>query len=326
MRVGSLVFSVEQGLGRLAKSFFEAGILTDVLVVRHGRRPEQEHWFPGQPRLNNVRDWKTIKEFVSGLDVFLALETPFEYRIYPYCREKGIKTACMTMYECAPREPPERPDAYLCPSLLDLDFFPGGTFIPVPVDVPWKLRERVTLFTHNGGNGGLRGRNGTAELLAALPYVKSPARFILRTQGHWGAPIRDERVTLHSGTVPYEQLWEEGDVFLWPHKFDGLSLPLNEARASGMLVMAPDRHPDNTWLPPEPLIPVAGYKRACVSPRCLEFDEAIIDPKAIAARIDEFYGTDISEYSRAGKAWAEENSWANLKPRYSNFLEELADG
>ena len=87
-----------------------------------------------------------------------------------------------------------------------------------------------------------------------------------------------------------------------------------------MLVMATDRFPINAWLPTEPLVKPSGYQKARVATRCREFDEAIIDPKDIASKIDEWYGRDISEYSRQGRQWAEENSWDALKPKYLEVL------
>jgi hypothetical protein len=324
LRVGSLVFDTSQGLGVLGKAFFDHGVLSDVLVVEHGRRESNRDWYPGAPRLASLRNPVAAYEFARDLDVMLFLETAFVWPLIPFCREHGVKTVLLVNHECMPRQLPYQPDFFLCPSPLDQRYFPErSVYLPVPVEVPWKLRTRAEVFVHNAGHGGLRGRNGTAELLAALPHVKSPARFVVRSQDRrWAAS--DPRLEVRFGTAPYESLWEEGDCLVWPHKFDGLSLPLNEARAAGMLVMSTDRFPDNEWLPREPLIPVAGYARACVSPRCLEFDEARIDPRAIAAKIDDFYGRDITEYSLAGRRWAEENSWGVLGPKYRATLEGLS--
>ena len=152
-------------------------------------------------------------------------------------------------------------------------------------------------------------------------------------------------------------------MFVFPEKFNGLSLPLQEARAAGMLVLATDRFPMNTWLPREmkagcvrcgsqslrlgdigegercfcnscnhmmkaehlgsktsTLIPVESYNRTCVSPRCLEFDEAVLFPRKIAERIDSLYGKDISAYSESGREWAKTMSWEVLGPRYKEEL------
>jgi hypothetical protein len=115
-------------------------------------------------------------------------------------------------------------------------------------------------------------------------------------------------------------MFSEGDVFVFPETFNGLSLPLQEAYASGMLVMASHRFPSNTWLPTDPLIPVSHYVKDQVA---VPIEKAVIDPKEIAHCIDTWYGRNIEEFSLKGKQWAEENSWEALKPQYVTALEEV---
>lgn len=325
MRVGTLCYSTNQGLGVLAKSFFDNGIVTDALVVLHGKRPDNYDWFPNQPRLGNVNDFKTITDWIksSNIDLMLFFETPFNWSIINWCRHNGVKTVMMPMYECMPKELPYVPDFFICPSQLDHQYYPDNSvYVPVPVEnVLWKMREKAEVFVHNAGHGGLRGRNGTAELLAAMEYVQSPIKLIIRSQDPLPNFKIDRRVNVRLGTCPYPELWDEGDVFVFPEKFNGLSLPLQEARASGMLVMATNRFPMHLWLPNEPLIPVKHYQTASVSVRCNNFDEAVIDPRAIAEKIDTFYGRSVEDYSLSGQIWAKENSWEILKPIYQNILE-----
>lgn len=339
MRVGSVVYATEQGLGVLAKSFFDAGVLTDVLVVRHGRHRTHDEWYPGAPQVADVRNphcREKMADFCSSMDAMLFFETPFNWDLIPHCRLRSVKTILMPMYECMPENLPFVPDAYLNPSLLDQKYYPQGTHIPVPVSVPWRQRERVEVFVHNAGHGGLKGRNGTRELVEAMRYTKSPAKLILREQKHSNWPPYSElfgKVDYRPGTFPHEKLFEEGDAFVFPEKFNGLSLPLQEARASGMLVMCLDRFPMNEWLPnnTEPdsanvLIPLAGTNRNRIGPPYNEFDEAVADPRAIAAKIDEWYGRDVREYSLSGQQWAKDNSWDALRPRYVEFIERVVRG
>lgn len=187
--------------------------------------------------------------------------------------------------------------------------------ITIPVTATWRLREKAHVFVHNAGNGGLGGRNGTKELLEAMKYVISPLRLIVRSQ----VPIqqyRDSRIEYRIGT--FDDIWSEGDVAVFPEKFNGLSLPMQEAYASGMLVMGGARFPMTEWLPNEPLIPVASYKKERLA---VEFDSAQYDPKQIAETIDSWYGKDIISFSLKGKEWGEENSWKNLKPIYEKLLD-----
>ena len=335
LKVGSIVYATYQGLGVLAKSFYDNGVVTKVTVLEHRSRETHWNWYPDSPNITNINQIyqkRQIKEFCRSCDVMLFFETPFDWELIKYCQAIGVKTFLMTMYECTPAKLPACPDYYICPSLLDIKYFPkeNSIFIPVPVDMPWKLRTKAEVFVHNAGHGGLKGRNGTAELIEALKYVKSPAKFIIRSQDRNPSLLETMvnnlpdycKLTVDTGSVPFEELYSEGDVFVFPEKFNGLSLPLQEAHASGMLVMATNRFPMSSWLPNEPLIPSSGSRRESVSSRCMVFDEAIIDPVDIAETIDSWYGRDISHYSQAGKQWAKDNSWERLKPIYMEYLSQ----
>lgn len=334
MRVGSIVFATDQGLGILAKSFYDHGVVTDAVVIRHGTHETHKDWYPGAMILGDIRSRNGIAEmerFCKSVDVMLFFETPFHWPLIDYCRQHGIKTVLMPMYECFPTSGwQHKPDLYLCPSHLDYEVFKDkgdAVHIPVPVEYPWKLRTRAEVFVHNAGHGGLRGRNGTSELLEAARLVTCPAKFIVRMQvphGFSRIPTPSGGyVEMRHGTASYDQLFAEGDVFIFPEKFNGLSLPLQEARASGMLVVCGDRFPMNQWLPREPLIPVAGTNKNRIGPAYLEFDEAVFSPKTIAAKIDEWYDKDITGYSESGREWAAANSWDVLGPQYRKTLGEL---
>lgn len=323
MKIGSLVFTTDQGLSYLAKDFYDNGVITDVMVIRHGRRKEHSDWYPGAPVIGNMKSqYADMMRFVESMDVMLYFETPFVWdllRLRP--------SALMVMHECMPDPLTVQPTAIFCPSLLDLQCYKGGstpaTFIPVPVNVPWKQRHRARVFVHNAGNGGLNGRNGTKEFVEAIKLVRSPAQFVLRMQEHQNiGNLSSLGVRVIQGTQPSESLYD-GDVFVFPEKFNGLSLPLQEAYASGMLVMATDRFPNDTYLPIAPLLPTSGSKRARVAGRCREFDEAIISPKTIAELIDLWYDMDISEFNELGREWAKTMSWVQLRPRYMEELRRL---
>lgn len=305
MQIGSIVLATSQGLGYLAKSFYDNGIINKVYVKPHTSRENHYDWYPD--RVSEIDE-------LLDCDVLIFFETPFDWKIIPRARDKGIKTVLMVMYECTTYPLPYQPDLILCPSKLDLEYYKEGREVVVPVDIEWKLREKALVFVHNAGNGGLGGRNGTKELLEAMQYVKSPIKLIVRTQ----VPIReyeDPRIEYKVGT--FDNIWSEGDVFIFPEKFNGLSLPLQEAFASGMAVMCGDRFPMNTWLPKEMLIPVSGYKKERIA---VEFDSAIIRPEDIAQKIDEVYNKDITHLSLLGKQFNEKNSWKNLKEEYLKVM------
>lgn len=320
MRVGTLAYATEQGLGYLAKSFVDAGVVTDVLVVVHGKRPTFP-WYPGSPHLHDVRDAAAIVKFCSGLDAMLYFETCFNYVAMRALMSRGVRTVLMPMHECTPKDHPV-PDAYVAPSLLEADLY-DCPLVPVPVEEPWKERGVVKTFVHNAGHGGLKGRNGTDVVLEAVRHLRKPTRLIVRSQDElpWFRNYRvgDVHVTCEVGSVARTDLYSVGEAFVFPEKFNGLSLPLQEAYASGMLVIAADRRPINAWLPREPLVPCTTY-RDSVGPRFHEYDRADMDPRELAAAMDRWNGADVSEFSARGRAWAQENSWEKLKPKYLEVL------
>lgn len=364
MRVGTVCYATDQGLGYLAKMYYDAGLVTHPVVVHHGRRPTHLNWYPDCLQwtdLKSGRQTKSVRDQLETMDLVLFFETPFDWSLVQFCKDRGVKTVLMPMYECMPRDLPAVPDVILCPSKLDFKYYvrscpddrdiepfakydsglAGAScyFTPVPADpaVKFRQRQRAEVFVHNAGHGGLMGRNGTAELMEALAKVKSPATVIVRSQERlrfgWnntdtpdgkfklrgGEVVMDNR----TGTFPREELYAEGDVFVFPDKFNGLSLPLQEAHAAGMVVMATNRFPANDWLPKAPLVPQAGARASRVSPRCNDFVEAVVRPEDVARQIDAWYGRDVSDLSLAGRLWAERNSWEKLKPRYVRLFEEV---
>lgn len=306
-KVGSIVLATEQGLGYLAKAFYDNGLIDVAYVKPHTSRTNHYEWYPD--RVSSVDE-------LLDCDTLIFFEEVFDWSIIPKARAKGIKTVLMVMYECTRNPLPYEPDVILCPSLLDLDYYKdkNAFFVPVPVAVKHAIRHVAKTFVHNAGNGGLGGRNGTKELIEAWKYVKSDARLIVRSQVPI-AKVNDPRIEIRVGT--FDDIWSEGDVFIFPEKFNGLSLPLQEAFASGMLVMCGDRFPMNTWLPKEPLIPVSGYKKEKIA---VEFDSAIFSPLSIARHVDEWYNKDIQKYSELGKEWGKKMSWKNLKKLYESHL------
>jgi hypothetical protein len=304
-KVGSIVLSTNQGLSYLAKDFFDNGIIDKVYVHPHTTRENHYDWYPD--RVKSPND-------LLDCDVLLFFETPFDFDLMKRAKDKGIKIVFMPMYECSNPKIVEMADVILNPSDLDQQFYPRGVRVTVPVNVKWKLRKKALIFVHNAGNGGLGGRNGTKELIEAFRHVKSPAQLVIRSQ----VPIQipdDERIGVRVGT--FDNIWEEGDVFVFPEKFNGLSLPLQEAFASGMAVMCGDRFPVNTWLPKDMLIPVSGYKKESLA---VSFDSAIIKPEEIAKCIDKLYNNNISEYSLLGKQFNKNNSWKKWKEKYIKLM------
>jgi hypothetical protein len=315
----------------LAKSFYDAGVVAEVIIYKHPKYTTHEEWYPPGTHISVERRFQGAKvdEFLKRIDVALFFETPFDWKFPEHCRERGIRTVCIPMYEWFPANPPHRFDKFICPSLLDVDYFPGSPFLTPPVDPStWKLRTKALRFLHNSGHIGHRNHKGTAEVIGAIHLLRPEVTLTIRSQSPerldklvkaCPTPTNHPGVTFEVGNLPISELYAGYDVLVAPEKFNGLSLPLQEGFAEGMAIMASDRYPANSWLPSAPLIAVDGYHPARLASNT-PFQEAEISPASVAAKINEWYGRDITEFSLAGRKWADEHSWEVMKDK---FLQEL---
>ena len=341
MRVGTVCYATSQGLGHLAKSFYDAGVITDVMIFRHPhgevRAPTHTNWYRPETIILTQRPFQgeQVERFLDDIDIMLFFETPFDWSFANRCHERGIKTAIMPMYEWFVEKPSHQFDLFLNPSLLDQEYFPSGVYIPVPVEdhIRWSLRKYAVNFLHNAGHIGSRNHKGTLEILQAMEFVEAPINLTIRCQDAAGmrrlmdlAPKAktDNRITVVDAEIDRSALFsDEFDVYLAPEKYNGLSLPLQEAFASGMPVMTTQRFPHTEWLPEEIMIPVQRKRMAQTMNGHLRFVESLVSPLAIARQIDNLYGRNIEHLSQKGREYREASRWEMLKHRYVEALESV---
>lgn len=336
-RIGQLTYATRQGLGTLGKMAHDNSLADETMIFRHGKYLQHLEWYPhGTIELvNRPFNGPVIDAWLDKVDWVLFWETPWDWTFPDYCRARGKRTALVSMYEWFPKKPAHRFDRLIAPSLLDRDLIEGSVYLPIPVQKrEWHQRHKARRFLHNAGHIGWHEHKGTRQILEAIQHLTRPVDITIRAQDseglrkmapcgylpqryvHDGAGI----VNILAGEFCDDLYPDHYDVFVMAEKYNGESLPLKEARASGMLVMTSDRYPMNTWLNPDYLIPVKGYTKSRVSGAYLEFDEAEVDPKDIAAKLDFVYDTDISEESLRGREWAEEMSWEKWLPQWRKVL------
>ena len=327
-RFGLVVRADEGGLASLSWDFYKHLEPTKTLVVL-SKMPGMPDRFPGavvcRQGLPNLAQ---IEEFLDGLDVIMTFEKPYNWNLFKRAKKKGIKTILVPNYEWTDENPPEEPDLYICPSKLDFDLVnqENKVYLPIPIDremFPFKLRKNADIFVFNNGHGGSLGRNGLKELLEAIAMVSSRIpRFIINSQVPVEGGILDSRVTFHCGNLIKEKLYSEGDVFLFPHKFDGLSLPIQEAMSSGMPIISTNLYPFNTYLPKELLFEPDGQTWAKMAEGKRTVEKAVLRPRNIAEKIEEWVGQDITKYSKEMNKLAEEWSWNNQKDNWIKIIEQ----
>lgn len=333
MNIGSIGYATHSGLGHLLRDFHRNGIVSHVLRIDHPHYANYPEWYCNTTPYSKGEE----DEFLAKIDRLLLFETAHDWNIARKAKEKRIPIILIPMYEYTPYPFPVQPELVLCPSLLDRDIYQDKhkhvLFLPLPVQQQWRPRRKAQVFVHNAGHGQHDFAKGTREVLEALSYVQSKLHLIVRCQSEDKAIVdlvqsylnrSFPHATLEAriGDCKEEDLYAEGDVFINAEQFNGCSLPLQEAFASGMLVMTTDRYPANTWLPKEPLIPTRDYYEYRIpGGSSLPFQRAKVNPYVIAKMMDLWYGETITYYSRQGKRWGEDHSWEVLGPQYRRLIE-----
>lgn len=333
-RIGLVARCDDSGLGIMSLDLFKNFIIEKTLVVTGSYENHYERYQEFENSEAIICEFGTpmieeINYFLKDLDLVIAIETPYNWNVFSKAKERGIKTILIPMYEWTQPndEIPAKPDLFLCPSSLDYDLMPNPKILlPTPINrklIPFRERTEAKTFIFNNGHGGWGGRNSLNEFFQALPFIKSDIKFKVRTQVPFEDAINDSRVEMETGDIPYEKLWEEGDIALHLHKFDGLSLPLNEAMSSGMPIISINQKPQNTFLPKELLIEPEATTRIKIY---RDIDFSILSPFKIAEMIDKVANMSsdkIKELSQRSNELAEKWSWDNLKPEYLKVFNEL---
>lgn len=335
MNVGTICYATPSGLGHLAKAFYDNEMINRIFVLAHPRYEDQSiKWYNKEHHFGHNGN-RSQEQFLKGLDAIIIFENVFNHwRLVGLAKEKGIKIIIIPMYEWTPNPLPVAPDLVICPSLLDVRYFSHlpHTFINIPVDrnnIKWKQRTKALTFVHNAGHGQVGLTKGTPEVIEAWNHIQSPAHLILR--GQTAEPrvkelldrVNNKNIEVIAGDQPYDTLFSSGDVYINAEQYNGLSLPLQEAYASGMPVITTKRFPIDTWLPNELLVEPARKTNHKVNQTT--FERCHIDPKDLAKKVDEIYNTDITKYSNMGKEWGDYYCWNNYKEIYQRVIEDTVN-
>ena len=344
-RISAIVRADCGGLGTLSRMFHDyLGFHRTLSISRH---PHEHYpqWFANSREVagSGISE-ADVRWLCDGADVVLSFETWYGHLVPRVARELGVRTALVPMYECCPPDSVELryTDLAICPTRLDLEVARHHTpgladarklRLSVPIDtrrIAFRRRRRARVFVHHMGHGGLAGRNGTAEVIAAWRHVRSDARLLLRHQAPLPLkPPDDDRITIEAAAPEnYWELWTaSGDVYLHPTRWDALSLPIHEALAAGMPVMttrfwphcdAPDGR--RGYLPASSQALAIPPERRARRRICREITSYEMTPQAIAAAVDRLFDADIEAASDDARSYAERHSWQRLGPRWRTTL------
>src|SRR2546421_3059033 len=146
MRLGSLVFATDNGLGNQTRILYDRLKPTKTMLLDisfHNKLPLHEEWYPNADiKTNGFPTKAEIDSFLEGLDVVFFCETPLNYYLIEKANQLGIATICQYNYEfCSWLDRPNlpRPTIFAGPTLWNKNKLAVGgiqmELLPVPLEM-----------------------------------------------------------------------------------------------------------------------------------------------------------------------------------------------
>lgn len=319
--VGLIAFANNGGLGIQTKRIYEMLKPMKVMIVDSTKFSMNKQlnldWYPkdsmvtdGFPRNCDINEW------LEGVTTVITVENPYNFYLLHACRERGIKTIIQTNYEFCENVYASHlpvPDLFLMPSYWKVDEMKERfgddkvIYLPPPID-PDEFEEVRELnfkkkgrprFLHIIGTLAAGDRNGTLDLLKAIPLTKKNYELVIHSQHPLPNEYRinDKRVTYRiENFEKNSDLYRNIDGLILPRRYGGLSLTTNEALMSGIPVMMTDISPNNEWLTKGWLVP--AKKTSEIKVRAI-ISVYSTDIELLAKRIDKWAVKPPSKYIAA---------------------------
>jgi hypothetical protein len=332
LKIGTIGYRTRTGLGYQVLSYTKHLPIEKVLVVDlsgYNGMPLTD-WYQGAQTVKGYPTPRDIERFLEGLDVVLLAETPLNYDLYTMAREGGVKTVCVHNYEFFDHFiHPEYalPDMLISPSMWHYDVIDAFArerrvkhrYIHHPVDrKEFPYRQRATRKPiHIAGKPATHDRNGTWDYLRAVPDGT-----VITQNEDFAHQLRKRypRSRILTNIEDPNTMYSFGDFLVFPRRYGGNCLPLNEALSTGMPVLMPDISPNNHLLPKEWLVPATVTDT--FSPRTV-VEVYSVDPHALRERIEWFKTCDIVAESQKANEIADTISWETLGPKFMEALESI---
>lgn len=312
------------------------------LTAESGRKSYPERFPKHAESFQMAADEPLIRKFLTGLDIVVCAETPYNNDLFRIAREMDVKSILTFNYEFLDYyDQPDlpMPDVLLAHSpwhfqkvLKDFKDKCEVVYLPVPVNRDVIARRKIKhakTFVHIAGQSLYQDRNGTKIFLEALKYIRTDLKVKIYTQHPLTLEDMTEAVKYKAEVIPvdidnYWDLYTKGDVLVMPRRYGGLCLPLNECMAAGMIPIMPAVEPQMEFLHDKMLTPVV--RRTAIAARSPEIYAYDVDPQTLAYHMDLLHELnhgaieDLSDYS---DAYAQVIAWETLKPVYMDFLEKI---
>lgn len=348
MTTGIIGYLSARGLGTMTHDLRVQLGITHQMVPPDTPWPYVESWATGGEFY--LDQWEVQREDLElwkdsfGIDTLISIETSYGDSTFRWAKELGMRTILIVMWEAfnPNMEAYRNVDLYVAPSFRAYQEIPfdNKIFLPYPVDTDlFQFKERcgygkTPLFVHNAGSGGMNGRKGTLETLQAFhdACAVQPLDLLVRSQVPLETIVPEfqqymaRRAFRVEGPVENrEDLYTEGDILVYPSRYDGHALVALEGMASGMPVITTNAAPMNEfWRPSQSDLLVSVEKTVkpagLMNPHCFSEIVSIADLSQkmlwCADRTER-----MNELSLRNREIAEnEYSWHKLKDRWVQKL------
>ena len=274
-----------------------------------------------------------IEDFLDGLDIVFTCETPYNFWLFKRASELGVKTVLQYNYEFLytlsnSRLP--KPDLLAAPSLWNYEKVVGNkVFLPVPVNrsvLPFVQRKELGTILHCAGIPAAFDRNGTLTLIEAVRMLprRIDIKVKIRSQ-YFFESFDDPRIeVIIDKPDRYYDLYQDEDVFVFPRKYGGLSLPLNEAASCGMAILSTNVSPQSSFLHERCL--VDAFKTNSFMANAM-VDVYECKASDLADKIVELYECPdlVAESSSLSNDYAASIDWSAMKDNYLSIFGDLLD-
>lgn len=352
LRIGLIARADVTGLGIQTRDFYRHMKPDHVMIVDLSHlsgRPINPSWYPDAdsvvkyvpypetPVLKNPDpDTKrAIDVMLQQVDLVFTCETVYDYYLIHAAQKKGVKVVLQYNFELLDHIHNmglPQPDVFMAPSMWRFDDVPFGqkVFVPVPVDSGvfkpqvWDSPV-IKNWIHPGGNPVMEDRNGTLVAMEAFHHTKSDARLTVTTPQKQ-LTSNHRKVTVKRGLAKEPQDNYVGhDGFIFPRKFGGLCLPLNEAMSLGMPCLMTGISPQGEFLPGEALVSAAPHHVVYTKTNITVHEPDAVEVASVIDRLAEDEDLVASLRERTS-ALGEKISWEKMIPHYDDVFEVICSG
>jgi len=276
-----------------------------------------------------IQDKIPIDEWLDTIDCLICIESPFIDELFEKCKSRKIKVICSVDVDWFVPELEwwKHVDYFICPNQYTYEQlksygYSNIYYIPASVDTEYfkfQPRKEVKNFLFNNGWGGVDARKGLREVVQLMLGLQLP--IIINSQA--SINVRSPKILLNVNNHKERAvLYEKGDLYLSPSKWEGHGIHILEAMACGLPVITTDFSPMNEYVDKkEYLIRIKRVKY--IKNWRLNTASCIIDLDNFREKILHFHGEDVEKDSYYFRERVEKHySYAANRDKFIQLIEK----